>query len=367
MKAKLPDFDSLVKEVMSGDVSFERLKELSQKNLDLARLMAANPASPPELLEIMARRRDNIIVENVTANPNTPTQVLYLLGRKFPVQFLKNPILPLLLLENPNFFQQIDSKTLPSLCDYILEHCYSEKGILKQQTYDGLAPGEVLQQLINSEDSMTRFTIARHPNTPLAFLEQLAKSKHQNARYGVAINLNTPLRLLEKLLVDKSFHVRSGVAENPNIPLKAIVQLANDPNSEVSQSLFFNSQVPAQILDVLLKRFSQYGNGEAFIIWLASRYKVHPYILEKLSISDILKVRIRIAANIKTPPETLKKMALLPNEHRLVLREIAKNIATPSDVLQNLAEERRLTICEPARDNLRLGDEVKARWLGWKN
>lgn len=66
MKPKLPDFDSLVKEVMSGDVSFERLKELSQKNLDLARLMAANPASPPELLEIMARRRDNMILENVT-------------------------------------------------------------------------------------------------------------------------------------------------------------------------------------------------------------------------------------------------------------------------------------------------------------
>lgn len=40
MKAKLPNFDSLVKEVTSDDVSFERLKELSQKNLDLARLIA---------------------------------------------------------------------------------------------------------------------------------------------------------------------------------------------------------------------------------------------------------------------------------------------------------------------------------------
>jgi hypothetical protein len=363
MKGKLLDFDSLVKEVTSGEATFERLKELSQKNLDLARVLAANPASPPELLEIMARRRDNMIVANVTANPNTPTQVLCQLGKKFPVEFLKNPILPLLLLENPNFFQQIPPNTLSSLCDYILEHCYSEKGIPKEEIYDGLAPAEVLQQLINSEDSMARFSIAKHPNTPLDVLEQLSTSKYENARYGVTLNLNTPLHLLERLVVDKSFHVRSGVAQNPNIPIKAIIKLANDPISEVSKGVFFNSQAPVEILDALLKQFSEYHNGDAWMIWLASCYGVNLYVLEKLSTSDIRKVRILVAGNRKTPPETLKKMALIPNEERLVLREIAKNIATPNETLQQLAQERRITISEPAQDNLRISDEVKACWL----
>ncbi|BAZ12622.1 hypothetical protein NIES4071_44540 [Calothrix sp. NIES-4071] len=365
MKAKLPDFDSLVKEATTDGVSFERLLELSQKNLDLAHVLAANPASPPDLLEIMARRRDNIILANVTANPNTPTQVLCQLGKKFPVEFLKNPILPLLLLENPNFFQQIPSNTLSSLCDYVLEHCYSEKGIPKQEIYSSLAPREVLQQLINSEDSMTRFSIAKHPNTPLAVLEQLAISKHENARYGVALNPNTPVYLLEKFVVDKSFHVRSGVAQNPNIPIKAILKLANDPNSEVSRGVFFNSQAPAQILDALLKKFSEYQNG-AWITWVASSYGVNPYVLEKLSTSDIHKLRIHVARNRKTPPETLKKMALVQNEHRLVLREIAKNIATPYEVLQHLASEPRITIKEAALDNICIPDEVKASWLNWK-
>lgn len=367
MKAKLPDFDSFVKEVTSDDVSFERLKELSQKNLDLARLIAGNPASPTELLEIMARRRDSVILSNVTANPNTPTQILCHLGKKFPVQFLKNPILPLLLLENPNFFRQIPPNTLSSLCDFILEHCYSDKGIPKLETYDGLAPASVLQQLINSEDSMTLFCIAKHPNTPLVILEQLATHKFYNVRYGITLNPNVPVHLLERLAADESSYVRSSVAKNPNISIQTIFKLANDPILEVKEAIICNSSAPAQIIDALFNKFRQYKNGESMLAWIAASERSSNHALNILSTSDIRKVRICVGGNKRTPPETLKKMALIDTEHWLVLKEIAKNLATPIEILRKLAQERRTSIKEAALYNLGLTDQFRNILLNWKN
>ncbi|MBW4600863.1 MAG: hypothetical protein KME29_15005 [Calothrix sp. FI2-JRJ7] len=367
MKAKLPDFDSLVKEVMSGEVSFERLQELSQKNLDLARLIAENPACPPELLEIMARRKDNIILANVTANPNTPTEILCNLGKRFPLQFLKNPILSLLVLENPNFFRQIPLNTLYSLRDYILDQYYSNKTNQDVEIYKGLAPDFVLQQLIKDYDSSIRYCVAKHPNTPLNFLEQLATDEYKSTRCAVARNLNTPVHVLEKLAADKSFDVRKYVAKNPNTPTRLILKLAYDPNLEVSEAIIYNPQAPIHIIDILLNKFRQHKDCESIFAQIAVSDEVNSHALEKLSICDIRKVRIYVAGNQKTPPETLMKMALIQNEHWLVLKEIAKNLATPNEILTKLAQERRTSIKEAALYNLGLTDEYKNILLNWQN
>lgn len=363
MSTKLPNFDSFAKEVTSGNVSFERLQELSQKNIDLARLIADNPASPPELLRTMAKRRDNLLLENVTANPNTPTEVLFKLGKRFPKQFIKNPILSLLLLENPDFLREMPIKVLYSLRDYILEQYYSNSADQQVQTYNGLAPDFVLQQLLKHQDSSLRYCIAKHPNTPLTILEQLAADKVEYLRYGVALNPNAPVHVLEKLAEDESNSVRIHVARNPCISTELILKFANDPNIYVNEAVVCNPQAPKQIIDTLLDKFKHRQNCEYTLARIAASDLASIYVLKELSTCDIRKVRSYVGGNKRTPQETLKEMALVKNEHWLVLKEIAKNLATPIKVLQKMTQEHRISIREAALDNLRTSDKLRASLL----
>lgn len=64
--------------------------------------LAASPDTSPEQLRELAAISSKSISFRVAANPNTPIDVLWKLGTKFPKQLLENPVLPLLLLENPN-------------------------------------------------------------------------------------------------------------------------------------------------------------------------------------------------------------------------------------------------------------------------
>lgn len=230
-----------------------------------------------------------------------------------------------------------------------------------------MAPDFVLQQLIKDYDSSIRYCVAKHPNTPLNFLEQLATDEYKSTRCAVARNLNTPVHVLEKLAADKSFDVRKYVAKNPNISTRLILKLAYDPNLEVSEAIVYNPQAPIHIIDILLNKFRQHKDCESIFARIAVSDEVNPHALEKLSICDIRKVRIYVAGNQKTPPETLKRMALLQNEHWLVLKEIAKNLATPNEILTKLAQERRTSIKEAAIYNLGLTDEFKNILLNWQN
>jgi hypothetical protein len=360
MKVKSLDFNSLVEEVTSDSISFERLQELSEKNIELARLIANNPASPPQLLTSMARRRDKVILHHVTTNPNTPTEVLFKLARRFPEQFLKNPILSLLLLENPNFFHEMPLNTLESVRDYILDKCYC-RDLQQSKACSSfvLVPDFILQQLIKYKNDLFRGSIAKHPNTPLPFLEQLAVDSYYCSRYFVALNLNTPVYLLEKLAEDNSTYVRYCVAKNPNLPSSLILKMANDSSLDVIEGIVYNPHAPTQTIDILLEKLRQGRHGDATLARIAASYDVGAYVLETLAVCDIRKVRCYIGYNKRTPAKTLKQMAQVKNEHWLVLREIAKNPATPIEVLQKMTQERRQSIREAAEENLRVTQKIK--------
>ena len=77
------------KEASLETTSPERLRELAEQNVKLARIVASNP--------------------------NTPRETLLELGTEFPEELLKNPVFDLLLLENPNLLAQMPESTLKSL------------------------------------------------------------------------------------------------------------------------------------------------------------------------------------------------------------------------------------------------------------
>jgi hypothetical protein len=178
----LPEQEAALETTSSG-----RLKALAQQSKKLARIVAKNSACPAELLKELATSTDEAIKKAVTANCNTPIEDLMTLGAQFPKQLLENPIFDLLLLENPNLFEEMPSKTLASL---LLVREIPEDFVMLARKY--------VQRL----DIGDRVDLANDLNTAIALLEILACDRDVYVRRSVAINSNTPSELLEILAHD---------------------------------------------------------------------------------------------------------------------------------------------------------------------
>ncbi len=92
---KSAEFLKLRQEAENENTGSDRLVELAQISTELARVVAKNPCATPELLRSLSGSYDTETRPNVAANPNTPTEVLWLLGVQFPQQILDNPIFSL--------------------------------------------------------------------------------------------------------------------------------------------------------------------------------------------------------------------------------------------------------------------------------
>ena len=105
-------------EVRDPTGSLERLRELAQAHLEYARALAQNPRTPPSLLEELAHHPEKGIRRALTLNPSTPETLLFKLACAFPAEFLKNPLLSLLLLEDSDFAAKLPAPTRRALAKH---------------------------------------------------------------------------------------------------------------------------------------------------------------------------------------------------------------------------------------------------------
>jgi hypothetical protein len=194
---------------------------------------ATEATTPPEILEELAKSENATIRKVVAQNPNTPTETLLQLFRDFPHQVLQNPIIDLLILEDPNFLYELYQVNV---------------GIFDR---DNL-PSFFLKWAIKHPDDKIRIAVARSKKTPQYFLEQLANDNKVNVRCCVAINSNTPIHTLEKFIQDSNEIVRLGVSENTCAPKFILEQLAKDPEYIVRLTVAKNPQTPQSALHRLL-------------------------------------------------------------------------------------------------------------------
>lgn len=184
-----PEIEQWQQEALNINTSGDRLRELSSVNASLARLVALNPNTPSHLLESLSYHWDAIVRKNVTLNPNTPLKTLFQLGIEFPGEFCENPILLLLLMENP--------------------YC------------------------LNDLPEMTICHLLKNEKTPDFFLETLVMTGTTSMKYEVAKNRHTPPRLLDKLAQGNAT-IRYAVAQNPNTSLPTLQFLLKNNNKTVS-------------------------------------------------------------------------------------------------------------------------------------
>lgn len=147
---------TLEQQAADENTSCKQLRILAKKSIELARLVAGNSSTDSRLLRELAASNDLAIQAEIIVNPNTPCDLLVQLGAKFPQLFLWNPVLLLLILENPNLFSDIPGFTLlKALMNYFICLAAAEKVVQKLKSY--LSSSRFFLFNWSNIDSMTIF------------------------------------------------------------------------------------------------------------------------------------------------------------------------------------------------------------------
>jgi hypothetical protein len=335
-------FHTFQQQAVDSNTPTARLVELARTSAELAQLVATNPTTPPQLLQELAESRDATTRKNVTMNPNTPSEVLLRLAWEFPGELLNNPIFALLLLENPNLFDDMPRHTLERLLKYEYEIEPSTTINTQATEYQGLIPEYCLQQLANPQKDLTRrCLVAKHLYTPAYLLEKLAKDE-MYVRMAVALNRNAPVYLMEKLAQDREWRVRDGIAMNRNTPVELLEKLAQDECTFVRESIGRNTSTPIWLLQQLAEDKAWHSRGG-----VARNPKTPVELLEKLARDKDRYVRKGVAENLITPGYLLLKLA--QDEYWYVRISVAENPHTPAEIIKKLAQDSELEVRNSAR------------------
>lgn len=333
-----PEFESLVQEATDENTSIERLQELACRH-KLARLIASNSSSP-ELLAELASSSDTITRQNVTANPNTTTEVLLQLGQEFPGELYNNPIFSLLLLENPNFLTEAPYETLVSLVRY------ESKIICVTDIEENADSISDCYSIAKSENFFIRRFLAKQPNTNCFILEMLAEDRNTEIRKIVACNSNTPKSALKKLAEDSCKQVRLAVVQNPYTPSYLLEEIAlTNKKNEIRACVAANPNTPTRLLQ-------KFAEDKTWRIrqGVARNPRTSVNLLEKLALDNDSNVKSEIARNPKTPLYLLEKLAR--DSQSSVRHGVAENPSTPVEVLKKLAREYHSLVSKSAKNNL---------------
>lgn len=187
---------------------------------------ALSPTTYPERLRELAnnKKTDGSILRIITSNPNTPKDVLLYLGEFFPQEFMNNPVLELLLLENANLITEMPWKMVINLLelDPMLKF-WTIETVVKHSDYAKIfekikLPNQLLKNFAQHLDNKVRSIVAKNPNTTADILIMLAKDADSFVRKLVASNPKIPQHIMDILSKDDEY-VREGLAINPNVPL----------------------------------------------------------------------------------------------------------------------------------------------------
>ena len=160
----------------------------------------------------------------VAGNPNTSPDVLWRLAKKFPDEFFKNTILPLLFLENPN--------------------CILEQplGVLLTLLKEHIVPEWFLLEATRHKDSRVLLAVAKNPQITDKIIAKLIEKNRQIQLY-LASNPNISYNAIELLYQTKTsdyearLYIREAVAKHPHTPIKVLEKLAFDAEHRIKKAV----------------------------------------------------------------------------------------------------------------------------------
>lgn len=276
---------------------------------------AANPNTPPERLAGLAKSSGALVRSLVAKNPNTPTATLAQLINSYADEFAQNPVLPLLLLDQPNFFGALPEQAIQALarCRQLPEELYS----LLVQTHP--------------------YTLARTPLLAPVLFPLLAASREPYVRERLALHKDLPVEILLRLARDQRMEVRRAASQHPSLPEEALLALADDKSQKVRFALVENPRTPLALRLRLLRSGDRRARK-----YLARKLDTPPALLAQLAQDFVTDIRLAAARNTQTPAESLAALASDPSKP--VRAAVAANPSTPLPALQQLAATGHETV-----------------------
>lgn len=297
---------------------------------DLAPFLIYSFTAIPRIVQALGGEINSAALERMAGDPNTSIETLSYLAGCFPAAFCANPIFPLLLFERPSLPTDMDLTSLGRLLAYSgvpadfvgAVAAYGQPDLAATARQHIAIAGEAntnwrvdlaqaLQGIssIPNDDLLT--AIAALGLVPIWIEDRIAQGAYPALlrALGRTSPDHQPLAATAKPL-----HGQAQIAANPERPLAELLTLIDDDQAEVRAALAANPALgPAELLR--LKRFEDWAEND-------------PRVYEAL------------AANQQSPAELLREIA----QNRIALntaarREVARNPATPPDVLNLLADE----------------------------
>lgn len=205
-------------------------RELRLRRAGDPRATAANLAA---LYTLPAVREDPAVLAALAANPVTPPALLEELARR-PGRVLAEIAVPWhwrLLGTGPR-------------------EAHSLGGALARNSR---APAAALERLAALPSPEVAIGVAANPLTPPADLVRLASARNTGVRAAAAFNPATPESALARLAADPQAPVRLAVAANPAAPPQSLAALARDPGADTRIFVATNPHTPRAVLEELVQ------------------------------------------------------------------------------------------------------------------
>lgn len=278
---------------------------------------AQSPLTPPERLRELARDASQEISAALAQNPNTPRDILLSLAPTYPEKFLQNPVIPLFLLEDPTFVVTLSA-----------EVCVALLRAARPEGLSGAKPPEwLLVGAAHHRHKNVLYALCEHPQTPLSSLEVLY---HRGFGYYLAKHPNLSSALLEQLIIDFNLGTRQVAQHHPRAPrelLRFLYRLGSAPD--------LCSLAPPDLSITVEELEHAFQRGSYAWVLVAAHPNAPPSMLEEL------------ARRAKRGVENGNR------DGWTILQSLAKNTASPGELLAELETFCRRQKRDPARTDTR--------------
>lgn len=330
------DLAALQAEAADPQTPPRRLEELAT-DARLAAAVAANPAAPAPVLETLSRSWNSAAWQAIVTNPNATPPLLLRLGPQYPAEFFANPILPLLLIEQPDLLFRYDAAALDPLVRSpaaaagflaILTHHPDAALATEARLHVNLAgPLEGSDWRQAAEDAMWRL-----PPFAEKGLACLLERDHREHLLTVLQDVGVAPWLVPPLALRGNNAVRRAVASGLRVPRTVLAPLRRaGARGDLSGYTAPDPQAPI----ALLERLSE---GSAWARGLAARHPATPAsTLGRLATDRAVMVRCLVARNPATSPTILSTLA--GDTHPRVRQEVARHARTAPGLLERLARD----------------------------
>jgi hypothetical protein len=286
---------------------------------------ARAPETLAEALAELSASPDPAVRAAVAENPSTPLSTLWSLAPSYPREVLRNPLLELLLLGEPQVFHEAPVKALEAL-------------IQRPE-----APEGFLFAVATGPHPQLRFWLARSPNLPARLLQHFLLHEEKHLRQSANKNPKRPRDLMKRLLragADVSLdHEKRGDQLDPKLPeaeLRALFDIDG----------FFSKWVVLRHPNAPAELFLRAGYeaspllGQLALAWL-TRHPGHPIAQElhhALLVHPDATVKASAARALRLVVEDLR--ALAEETNPALRRMAAMNPNTPQHVLNALSQDK---------------------------